>query len=843
MDKFFKSAYNVGNVYYVIDQDSKKHTIKDFQPSFFFESNSDVSDSTDVLSGRNLHEIIYDNTSAARDAVKNAKLYNQAVYGTRDYVAQFIAQAYPGEMVQDFSKINVGIVDIECDSRDGFPDVGDAPDPINAITFKTGHMSIVFGLPPDNVEYSPTFPKNTVYYEFETEEKLLKAFLNAWQFAKIDIITGWNTDTFDIPYMYFRIEKVLGRNWANKLSPWGKVNVREYFGGFNKDQVMYDINIRGVASLDYLIMYKKFRLKPRTSYSLEYISQVELGEGKVEFPYDYLWQLYVEDYDTFIEYNYKDVALVSRLNDKLSYLELAVSIASAAKCNFADIQSPVKTWESLIYHYLVDNDTVGPVRMHTPEKVYIEGGYVHPPQVGKHKWVAAFDLTSLYPSIVRQYNLGPESMIDEDQLSEAEAEMYDNMTVAKVLDRSFKIELNPDHCMSASGFFYNNKERTFFNALMTKLFVRRKDHKGKMLDAESKIEVEADPAIIRALKLVVSHNNSFQHAIKILLNAGYGAMANEHFTYYDHRIAESITTSGQLANKWVSRDIAAALAKFMKSDKDYFIAGDTDSVYFSFEDVINQYVPNGTEKEKVDFLDEFCGGLMQSVIKKSYQEMFERLNCREQLMFMDREVIASTAIWVSKKHYAMVVHDNEGVRYAEPELKIVGLDIIKSIIPDFCSSELKELVQLLLDDRDGELPNRVDAFEQRFIDAPIEDKAASVGVTSIGKWVDKNNEPIKRIPIGSRAAHEYNRALVKFGLKDAPLKDGDKIKYINITKPNPFNNSHVVGYIGRIPPEFELDKYIDNDVLFNKVFINPLRNIADAVNASLESKNALQDLI
>ena len=292
-----------------------------------------------------------------------------------------------------------------------------------------------------------------------------------------DIITGWNSRFFDIPYLVNRIVRVLGEKMAKKLSPWGwyKENEITLFG--NRKQQIFDLV--GISSIDYMDAYKKFTYVNQESYSLNHIAYAELGEKKLDYSeYSSLHELYQTNFQKFVDYNVHDVVLLERLEEKMKLLEMIISLAYMAKCNFNDVFSPVKMWDCIIFNHLKDQQIVVPPKKHETKLEAYEGAYVKTPQIGRHKWVASFDLNSLYPHLIMQYNISPETLVG----------MYpESGLVDALLDKEFDVDFLKEKnlTMTPNGSLYTRKKQGFLPALMEKMYTDRVKYKDLMI-AEQK---------------------------------------------------------------------------------------------------------------------------------------------------------------------------------------------------------------------------------------------------------------------------------------------------------------------------------------------------------------------
>ena len=362
------------------------------------------------------------------DWVDNYKNQPELIYGNTLYQYSYLAEQYPNRVEWDIEKLLMVTIDIETECENGFPNVEDAIEKLISITIKN-HQSkeiIVWG-----VGHFRTDREDVHYVKCDNEQHLIKQFLMFWERNQPDIITGWNTEFFDLPYLCNRIIKICGEDEVKRLSPWRSVHSR-YVYKMGRQHQVYDI--QGVANLDYFDLYRKFTYSAQESYRLDHIAYVELGERKDGNPYETFREWYTNDYQSFIEYNITDVELVDRLEDKMRLIELLLTMAYEAKVNYMDVLGSVKYWDVLIYNYLRGKNIVIPQKNVSGQKVSkYEGAYVKEPQVGQHKWVMSFDLNSLYPHLIMQYNISPETLVSQDKVKD----MSVDKLLSKKTDTSF----------------------------------------------------------------------------------------------------------------------------------------------------------------------------------------------------------------------------------------------------------------------------------------------------------------------------------------------------------------------------------------------------------------------
>lgn len=766
-------------------------------------------------------------------------------YGDINPAIQFISENYHGIVDYEFSKLRIFNIDIEVLDEGVFPNPEYAREKINSISLYSMNDNImhIWSLAHEdsngwdqNVRYADS-DYAFDWREFDNEYDLLMDFLCFWKSDFPDIVTGWYIEGFDIPYIVNRIENVLGENESKKLSPWKSIREKPVRGQSYETTP----NILGISILDYLVQYKKYSFTPQESYSLDHVAHAEIGEKKLSYDdVSGLRELYFTDYQKFIDYNIRDVDLVQRIEEeKRGFLKLIVSIAYYAKINFDNVISPIRTWDSLIYNMLKEQGIQIPRDKASAKTGKFKGAYVKIPEPGRYNWVASVDLASEYPSLMRGLNISPDRFRPD---------------IAPVQQCSIEdlLEKKPDlsgleSCgvaMASNNTFYEKDKEGFLPVLLTTLFKERKEFKRQMLDFENKAE-RAEGSEKEQYKRQKSLMNVQQLCRKILLNSVYGALGNKYFRFFDVRMAEAVTYSGELAIKWAEKAINEYLNDVLKTDSvDYIIAIDTDSLYINVGEVVKKFLPDETDLDKiVDKLDVFFKKKVLPVIADAYDDLYQYMNHREQLMFMDREVIASRAVWASKKHYCLRVHDSEGVRYAQPKVKISGLVFIKSDVPGFCGEYCeKVMVPIALDGDNEEFSQAIADFEKVFREKPVEDIAKVTGVSNIDKYMEGAGSYIKGTPIGSKASIIYNHLHKKheLGTSYPTINEGDKIKYVYLKKINPIGEK-VIGFVDYLPDEFKLDEFIDWDLMFEKSFIGPVSELLRALGWSRVVMSSLDE--
>ena len=782
----------------------------------------------------------------ARDFMKRYEdVHNFKVYGNSRYEYAFIADEHKGMIDWDIDDVLIAVIDIEVGSENGFPDPYEANSPITAITMTyLNGETLVYGCGDYELKGEEK------YFKCENEYQLCLKFLRQWYENCPDVVSGWNTKGFDIPYIINRFRKIIGEDMTKKLSPWNIINEKNSLGSHGKEMITY--TILGVASLDYMDLYKAYSPdgKSQESYRLDHIANVELGESKISYDeYDNLHQLYKLNYQKFIEYNIHDVRLILRLDDKLKLFELALTLAYDTKSNYEDIFTQTRMWDALTYNHLLEKNIIVPPSSRASGADGYEGAYVKVPQVGLHEWVASFDLNSLYPHLMMQYNISVETLIQpEDYTPEMHRIVSDGVTVEKLLNKEINLDFLKDKniTITPNGQFFRTDKQGFLAKMMEDMYEDRKKFKKLMLQAKQDYENEKDNSKKFDIEKRIARYNNLQLAKKLALNSAYGTMGSQYFRFYDVRLALAITTAGQLSIKWIENKINQYLNQLLSTDTDYVIAVDTDSTYLRLGDLVNKvYGVDGVvsmPKQKViDFMDRVCEDRLQPYIDKSYQELATYVNAYAQKMQMKREALADKGIWTAKKRYILNVYNNEGVQYAEPYVKVTGLEMIKSSTPSAVREKMKESIKIMISGKEEDMHKFIEDFRKEFNNLPVEDISFPRGMNGLSSYTDNVSLYKKGTPIHVKGAIIYNHHLKQMKLtnKYPMIQEGEKVKFTYLKVPNPFRDT-VISFTTRLPKEFDIQSYIDYDTQFEKTFLDPLKVILDCMNWKTEKQNTLE---
>ena len=582
--------------------------------------------------------------------------------------------------------------------------------------------------------------------------------------------------------------------------------------------------------LDYLDCYRWFIPTRQESYKLNYIGEIELGQTKFENPFETFKDFYTKDFQKFIDYNIQDVEIVDALEDKLGLIELALTVAYESKVNYDDIFSQVRVWDTLIANHLLSKNICIPPREEHDKDTKYEGAYVKDPKVGQHKWVCSFDINSLYPHIIIQYNISPEKIIGHDG---------SGISVNKMLKG--KVDLshlkNENACITPNGAKFKNDSQGFLPEMMETMYNERVVYKKRMLKAKKQNELTPTPE----LQKEIARCHNIQWARKIALNSAYGAVGNQYFRFYDVRQASGITTAGQFIIRFIEEKVNSYMNKILETDQDYIVASDTDSIYVTLDKLVEKTCKNKNNEQICNFIDKVVGSRIEPYIEKCFDELSEYSNAFKNCMVMKREVIANKGIWVAKKRYMLNVLDDEGVRLSEPKLKIMGIEAVKSSTPQVCRGKIKEAIKIIMNKDEETLQKFIADFKTEFEELPPEAIAFPRSCNNIHKYRNPATIFSKGTPIHVKGSLIYNHKLreMKLQNKYPYIQEGDKIKFIKLIEANPFRFD-VISYITTLPQEFDLLKYIDRETQFEKTFLDPMRFILQSIGWSQEKKASLE---
>ena len=871
---FFR-GYSVGTA-----QDGRE-TVKRHKQAFkfaptLFEVSSNPS-KYKTLSGQNVTPKQFEKMSSASMALRQNKgaASNMKIYGNEKFHHQFLAEKFKGDVPYRADKINITTIDIEVESDKGFPDVDRPIQAVTAITIKNNIDNIYYVFGKGEWSLSKSEVKlgkheHINYKRCSDEKELLLEFVKQWKSNYPDVVTGWNNRLFDMPFLIARFKEVFrdgvpthdrftGEQWyvsakALELSPWyeelkkhrgnttpdrnGKTNfnlgITRHMVPLGGVPVRY-YNIYGIDDLDYMRIFKKYgyTFGTQESYKLDNIANVVLGEKKLDYTeYGNLSTLYRENHQKFIDYNIRDVQVVDKLEEKTKLLELAMEVAYRGKTVLEDCFGSVAVWDSILYNRLLEKDlVVAPSEAQTKER-QIDGAHVKDPINGLHNWIMSFDLNSLYPHIIMQYNMSPETVINDN---------FPELSVDELISGRQVPNLDSVQCVAAGGQLFNKSKKGIIPELINTMYEERKVYKEKQLEYDKKVEADKNDEESKRQSIIFGNK---QQAIKILMNSLYGAMSNEFFRYFDIRIAESITRSGQLTIRTAEKAVNEYLNKILKTERvDYVIAIDTDSLYINFGPLVEKYLGKNVSREKgLKFLDKIGKEKMEPLFENTYLDLKDRLKCSTNMMFMKREVIAEKGIWTGKKHYVLNVLDSEGVTYKDPKLKVQGIEAVRSSTPLKIRDLIRQTLKVLLEADEDRLIKFIDDARKYFYRLSPEDQAFPRGVSRLNKYWDENNIYKKSTPIQVRAALLYNEMLKQMGLdkKYDMINSGEKIKFLYLKLPNRVKEN-VIGFMNVLPKEFNVTGQIDLEKQFEKGYLEPIRTIVESIGWKTEKQLTLEE--
>jgi len=802
-----------------------------YKPCLYVESKNPQS-KWRSLDGKSLEPVRFESMSEARSFTKQYEgISGFKIYGNDRWIPAFIQSQFPDKI--DYVKrfIDIAYIDIEvdCDDEGSYSEARMATNRILTISVKSSRRDeyIVWGLKEYDMSSCKLRHLKIDYREFVKESDMLQDFIDWWSEPDNtpDVVSGWNTNFFDIPYLVNRCSLVLDEGEVLKLSPWKQIEERNVTV---KGQEQYGYNIMGIQQLDYLELFKKFTLNTygqQESYKLDHIAEVVLDENKVEYVGS-LKNLYETDYQTYVEYNIVDVELIERFEQKLGLLNLVFTLAYFGGVNYNDTLGTVGIWDSIIFRYLANKNIAVPPNKGSHSAKYA-GGYVKDPNAGMYDWTMSFDLNSLYPNIIIQYNMSPETLVRHSVMH--------GLSPETILKNHVIDGVESNLAVAANGATFRRDKQGFLPAIIEDLYNRRVTIKKEMLKKQQEYEISKTDELNRE----ISRLDTEQMCIKILMNSCYGAIGNQYFRYFDLLIAEGITLTGQLVINYAERAVNEYLNKFLKNtkEKDYVIAMDTDSIYIDVNDVIKSFNP----KEPVKFLDEFGSKAIEPLFKKSFAELADITNAFKNTMNMKREVIADRAIWTAKKRYIMNVHNSEGVQYAKPKIKMKGIEAVKSSTPKVCREEMKNLFAVIISGNQKQTQDAIATFKRKFEQLTPEQIGLPRGVTNVRKYSDRKSIYTKGTPMHVRGCLMHNWMLDQVNCKSVPkIKNGEKIKYIFLRPQNP-TRENCIAFVGKLPTEFKLESYIDYDMQFQKAFLEPIQLILDAIGWSAEERSSLED--
>jgi DNA polymerase elongation subunit (family B) len=765
---------------------------------------------------------------------------------------------------------NIVFLDIECEIGGALTTeyIKSAPMKITSISIYDMTLKKYYCLILDEKkQLQLTQEENKEIIPCDNESDLLSKFILLWNETDPTIISGWNSEFFDIPYLYHRICKVLGEDIAKKLSPLGITSVKDYFNK-RAQTTESTVTLAGINHLDYMLLHKKFIMKQELSYKLGDIGEKYANLNKIEYEGS-LDKLFKEDVNKFIEYNLRDIEILIELDKKLQFIDLTVNICHLCHVPYENIYYSTALNEGAILTYLKRKDIVSPNKPTTynpalkEENEEYAGGYLKDPIPGLYEWVSDLDFTSLYPSIIRNLNMGIETLVGRIQnrdkydnkwglgdLKELKPDI--NIIIEKVTpDRKVKvsnikakelIELIEKNklIISANGTLFRRDKSSIVVEILNDWFNKRKQYKDLMKEA---YKVKKDPVL-------GEFYNKRQHAFKIKLNDVYGVFAINSWRYSDGNlfISKAITLTGQRLDQESINFVNSKVSKELGVERDYVITADTDSLFFELKDLIRkrkpdvdinnreQVVPVALEitKEYQDKTSPFLQNLCKSLFNVD-NEYFE----------LKQEVVLERGYFAGKRRYAQFIVNKEGV--PTEELDIKGMDVMKSnMTPLYCKFGEEILLDIMYGKAKKDIDKKIIDFKNTLAALPYKSIAKPTGVRNIRTYIASApssgqifSKLEKKCPINTKAAIYYNDLLrfKKLDKKYSCFTEGDKMYYVQL-KDNPYK-IEVLGFTGNDPEfinEF-IEKFVDKEEGFNSILLNKLQGIYNDLKWSFPSLN------
>ena len=762
---------------------------------------------------------------------------------------QFLIDMYRDTVhSKDFSKfpLKVYYFDVETFSPTSFPVPKEAKDPVILITV---YNSLNNQIDTWGVEkaYTPKLP-NARYHRCNSESELFEKFMNFWKADPPDVFVGWNSNNFDIPYIINRGRKLLNDDFINQLSPLKKLHYREFRNEFGQETGKW--NIHGISCIDYMELYKKFSKGDRESYSLNYISEYELKEGKLAINATNLSNLAETDWENFVDYNIQDVNLLIKLDEKLNYLNIVRLLAYKGCTNFESALGKIAIVTGAMSLQASEQEYVIPTFVNDEIRDPLAGGFVRDPVRGLHESIVSFDVNSLYPNVIITLNISSETKLgkivtgDYEKDEKIEIKLV-NGKVSSISTEKFKEFIKKEKvAVSKAGVLYSQKFKGVCPNLINKIYTERVEAKKKMkeLELSKKKDKETQDSII--------YYDTLQYTLKILLNSIYGVFANKHSPFMDIDNASSITLTGQAVAKAGSDILRQYAINKYGIAEDVVVYGDTDSCYITITPILKKLGIKLTDqtgvisKETHEIVDE----LDRVVNTKILEWARDELNSVDPRFEFKREAIADVGAFLMKKRYIIHVLDDEGIPVNK--FKYVGVEIARSTTPKKVKELIKKTVETAFLSKDIKQTNCVfrEAYEE-FKQLDIQDASFRRAVKDYEKYskTASLSKFEKGTPCHVKAAIAYNLLLEKYNLqsKYEKINSGQKIKYFYAVKNA--HNLDAVAFVAEYPKEFRDLIKIDYDKMFEKIVAAPVESVYEAIewrmpNFSREVQTDLFDL-
>ncbi len=761
-------------------------------------------------------------------------------------ITRFLIDQYADTEFTKFPKLHKGIIDIEtAKGPEGYSGARLATGEVKLICYYSSLTDKYYAF--GTKDYN-TKEKNVEYIYCDDEVELLKKFTAFFKKNYPDIITGWNSDGYDIPYVINRSKKTVSDNLPKKLSPIDKIEEFEANTKYGKQQ---QYRIAGITQLDYQILYEHFSQNSRESYKLDFIAKEELGVGKLEYEgtLDELWEY---DFQKYVDYCLTDVKRVKQLDDKLKFIDLVQTYAYTCKIPLDGYKSTMKKFENFMLAQLKPKNIVLPTRRHGKEKRELLGGYVAEPIRGYKNYIVSFDFTSLYPFIMMGLNLSPETLVGKItdwnpvDYSVNPPELNRPYHYGVIEDnKKYNVngkdltgkEIKSNYIIGANGTLFSKDKKGIIPELVKFLFDKRKSYKDQQLENErlyEKTKEEKYKDTAKRLKL-------YQLSVKSLINGAYGILSNDFFRFYDIDLAEAVTSTGQHLSMTTKASLNQLFKEKFGYNENAIVAVDTDSAYVCLDTLAKKY--NINENTIIPLVDKITNKVLLPHFDKLFTDFSVNQHGMDKNYFnFKREKIAKGAIFVQKKRYALYVIAEESGLLAKPQVKVTGLEVVRSSTPSFCRAKIKEALELIFKTNNEQgLIEFIKQVKEEFKKRPISEISRSSSANNIGKF----KKATKSVPMHVRGALNFNKILDKspqLKEKYEQILEGEKIYYVFLLTPNPINQD-VLSFKESWPKEFKFDRYVDFDRQFETCYINPLQNIVGSMGWDISTRLNTNDLL
>ena len=740
--------------------------------------------------------------------------------------------------------LKIFYLDIEVYSKDeGFPHPDQANAAVNVITIydTLSQKFYVWG----TKEYTPK-EKNVKYVHCSSERQLLTKFLEFVEKDHMDVLSGWNSKFFDIPYLITRIGKICDENDACRLSPTQNIYSRIEFNKFGKEEKVWVID--GVSCIDYMDAYKKFCLSPRENYKLNTIGSIELGESKIDYGGGNLSDLADENWEVFVDYNIQDVNILVKLDEALKYMPLLRSLAVTGLTTMESALRSLGVITGAAAIQARKRDVKIPTFIRNTDKIgKNEGAFVKEPESGIHKHLVSFDANSLYPNTMVTLNISPETKLGTiiEKASDLIVIRDANDTQHKLSPSAFKKLVEKEQiAISKANVLFTQKRKGLFPEIIDKYYKQRVEAVKKLGKTKKQMEGMEDGPEKKELEKQARLLDIEQKTQKIFLNSVYGAFGNKYFALGDDDLARSITLTGQAiinrGSEILTDYVEKKIGSKVKRDVVRYI--DTDSLFISFDEIIENNKIVFAEKSKVtkemyDIIEDTAKYLNEEIVKWGHSE----LNSKDCRFLFKREKICDIGMLLKKKHYILHILDSEGIKCNE--FKYTGVDVVKSTMPKKVKPYVKKIAEILLTTLDNTQTNdAVKNAHDAFLKLPLEEIAINKGIKNYEKYASqcKDFQTVKSMPNHVKSAYYYNLLLDRLDLtsKYEKIQSGDKLKIFYLKKPNRYGIESIA-FKYYYPEEFRALFEPDYEKMFDKVIFSPVQSFFETVNWVAQKPNEM----